>query len=234
MKNKLFKTFIFLLTACSIAVFAGCDFLEFPFSKETKPQDDGGKIETPATLPEDRPDDNGIKIGKPVPQPDDETDEDQPYIGEAASGGEPFSAANSFELKIFSDKDSYNATNEIKIWATLEYIGDEDEITIWHGLPYISFSITDGKDFNVEGLCLQLLTSTVLNKGEIYTYNYQKSGGYSASDPAAAFWESFYKQKELFLPAGEYVVSVYGAFYLSDSVIGSESGLSCRLPIKVY
>lgn len=140
---------------------------------------------------------------------------------------------NGFEMKLFSDKQTYKTTDSILIWATLEYGGDGDTVKIWHGEPYISFSITDGKDFNVDGIVLIYLTSTFLQKGIIYRFEYQKSGGFDANSPDADYWESFYSEKELRLPEGEYTISVRGEFSLTENVTDSPSNLLCELPIKV-
>lgn len=141
--------------------------------------------------------------------------------------------ANDFVLKLFADKASYTTDEAIQIWATLEYTGEKDAFTIWHGIPYISFSLTDGADFNVDGMIMTVLTSTELSRGEVYHFDYVKSGGFSADDPNAEFWEKFYQEEELRLPAGIYTVTVRGAFSLSEDVVNDDSGLSCQLQIKV-
>ena len=141
--------------------------------------------------------------------------------------------ANDFVLKLFADKENYTTNEAIQIWATLEYVGEKDSVTIWHGLPYIVFSITDGADFNVDGMVLTVLTSTELNKGEVYEFDYVKSGGFSADDPNAEFWEKFYQEEDLKLPAGTYTVTVRGAFSRSEDVVNDDRGLSCRLQIRV-
>jgi hypothetical protein len=143
------------------------------------------------------------------------------------------STGDGFEVKLFSDKEVYKSTDAIQIWATLEYIGDEDAITIWHGYPYMSFSLTDGKDFNVEGITLLVSVSTEIEKGTVYRSYYQKSGGWDADGPDASFWEDFYKEKDLILPAGDYTVTVRSDFSLTERPFDSESGLSCELKIKV-
>ncbi|MDR1185535.1 MAG: hypothetical protein LBK67_12180 [Coriobacteriales bacterium] len=138
-----------------------------------------------------------------------------------------------FEVRLFSDKEVYKSTDTIQIWATLEYNGDEDVVTIWHGYPCMGFSLTDGKDFNVDGVVLTVLTSTEIEKGNVYRFYYQKSGAWSADDPDADFWEDFYKEKDLVLPEGEYTVTVRGDFSLTEEPFDSQSGLLCELKIKV-
>jgi len=141
-------------------------------------------------------------------------------------------AQNGFEMNLYSDKSVYKAMDIINIWATLQYVSDGDEITIWHGDPYMVFSITDGKDFNMDGMVEDILTSTVLEKDKLYHFDFHKSGGWSADDPNADFWDRFYQEKDLRLPVGEYTVTLRGAFSLSMDT-WDNSGLVCELAIKV-
>lgn len=154
-------------------------------------------------------------------------------MGGSSSEISDICTANDFVLKLLADKASYTTDEAIQIRATLEYVGEKDTVTIWHGIPYISFSLTDGADFNVDGIIMTVLTSTELNKGEVYEFDYVKSGGFSADDPNAEFWEKFYREEDLRLPAGTYTVSVRGAFSLSEDVANDDSGLSCQLQIEV-
>ena len=140
-----------------------------------------------------------------------------------------------FEMNLFSDKAVYKTTDAIEIWATLEYTGNNDTIRIWHSEPYMVFSITDGKNFTIGGLRNCILTSSILEKGEIYHFDHEKSGGWDPADFDAGFWENFFNKKDLFLPAGEYTVTLQGDFYLtySDRGIETYSDLLCELNIKV-
>lgn len=149
--------------------------------------------------------------------------------GEISSTAE----ANGFVLTLYADKAGYRTDEEIHIRATLEYTGEGNSVTIWHGEPYISFSISDGKDFDSGGLQLAVLTSTRLEKGKVYEYGYTKSGGYSADDPDAAFWEEFYASDALKLPAGSYTVTVSGMFYLTEALRPEDKGPSASLQITV-
>ena len=141
---------------------------------------------------------------------------------------------NDFELNIFSDAKVYADTDIIKIWATFEYTGNENAVTIWHGDPYIMFSVTDGKDFNTDGAAFDILDKTILEKGVIYHYDYFKSGGYGANDSDADFWRNFYSEKDLLLPAGEYIITVSAGFSTDrDNIIGSRIILKSELTIEV-
>ena len=123
-----------------------------------------------------------------------------------------------FKLTLYSDKENYIQNEQINIWAELVYTGDNNTITIWHDIPYVSFTITDGKKFNTGGMFQDILTSTVLEKGKVYTFPYGKTGGFDADAPDAAFWQKFYSQKELYLLKGTYTVSATGAFSLTKNI----------------
>lgn len=138
-----------------------------------------------------------------------------------------------FELKLYSDKTTYSTSDKIKIWATLKYIGTNTHITIWHGDPYISFTISNGKDFNTGGLFHDVLSSTELEKDIIYKFDYSKNGGYSADDSKADFWKKFYSEKYLYLPEGEYTIKVGTAFSLTKDMEKSKCDLLEELKIVV-
>lgn len=141
--------------------------------------------------------------------------------------------AKLFELNLYSDKTTYKTTEKITIWATLKYIGENEKIKIWHADPYISFTITDGKDFNTGGAFDEILATTELGKGQLYRFDYSKSGGFAAEDPKAEFWKKFYAEKDLYLPEGEYTIKVSTAFSLTENIGESESSLSKELKIIV-
>lgn len=140
---------------------------------------------------------------------------------------------NGFELKLYADKATYTVDEEINLRATLEYKGDKDTVTIWHGDPYLTFSITDGKDFQTGGLVITTLTSTQLEKGKVYEFAYQKSGGFDAMASDAEFWREFYQEESLKLPPGTYTVTANGSFHLSEQMKSEEKGPSCNLQIEV-
>jgi len=137
-----------------------------------------------------------------------------------------------FELKLYTDKQTYKTTDKIKIWATLRYVGNKKQIKIWHSKPYISFSITDGKEFEIRSISDCILYSTILIKDQLYEFSYKKSGAFSKDDPKAEYWKKFFEEKDLFLPSGEYTISVSGAFSLSQDD-NSINNLKKEIKIKV-
>jgi len=44
-------------------------------------------------------------------------------------------------------------------------------------------------------------------KGEVYRFDYKKSGAWNADGSDASFWEEFYKEKNLFLPVFQFLGS---------------------------
>lgn len=146
-------------------------------------------------------------------------------------------ANNDFIMTLNSDKLTYNTTDIIRIWGTLEYVGDNDTIEIWSGCPFMLFSISGGHDIDFGGVLggatVDVLVSSVLERGRVYHFDYQKSGGWSTDDPNAEYWENFFGEEDLLLPVGEYTITLNGGFSLSERILGSESGLSTELRIVV-
>jgi len=150
-------------------------------------------------------------------------------------------ADNDFIMTLSSDKRTYKSKDKIIIWGTLEYVGDNDEVTIWHGCPFMLFSVTDGDYYNLGTGVVDILTNSVLEKGKVYHFDYQKSGGWDANAPDAEFWENFFSEKDLILPRGEYTITLRGDFSLSDSddfpfpeeLLRNKSGLECILDLVV-
>ena len=152
--------------------------------------------------------------------------------GKLVAGNSTNCNSGDFEMNLYSDKKEYNVNDKINIWGTIKYVGEQSSITIYSGEPFMVFSITNGKNFNSMGTALTILKTTTLVKDKLYHYDYVKSGGFDADAPDADFWEKFYKEKDLYLPADEYTIILKGDFSLSP---GQEqlSGLACGLKIKV-
>ena len=144
---------------------------------------------------------------------------------------------NGFVMTLNSDRHVYSTTDVINIWATLEYTGSRSGITIWHGCPFMLFSISGGGEIEfggiVDGMQIWILASSVLERGRVYHFDFQKGGSVSQEDPNREFWRNFFDERDLFLPPGEYTITVHGSFSLSDWATGSESGLVAEITIVV-
>ena len=53
-----------------------------------------------------------------------------------------------------------------------------------------------------------ILINTTLEPNDEIKLEFQKSGGWSADDPNAKFYEEFYSEENLILPKDEYTLSV--------------------------
>lgn len=145
--------------------------------------------------------------------------------------------SNNFIMTLNSDGHTHNTADAIRIWGTLEYVGEGDTVEIWHGCPFMVFSIGGGGEIDFTdvagGFVIEILTSSVLERGRVYHFNFQKSGAWSADDPNAEFWENFFAEEDLFLPVGEYVIVLRGDFGLTERTLESKSGLIAELRIVV-
>ena len=112
-----------------------------------------------------------------------------------------------FELSLYLDKGTYSTEENIFCYATLEYIGEEDSITVYSSDPLVGFGIKDDKYFDGDYAVNDILIQTSFQKGQIIRYDFTKSGGWGADHPFAKFYESYYTNPNLILPAGDYKVS---------------------------
>lgn len=141
-------------------------------------------------------------------------------------------ADENFLVKTYINKLEFKENEEITMYSTIEYIGEKDSITVWSGEPYFHYEIYDGKEYFNEGMTQDILKQTVLNKGEIYTIPFSKSGGYSEEDPKADFWKQYYSEKELKLPKGKYSFTAYTDFSLNKEQVEKVT-LKIKFEVKV-
>jgi hypothetical protein len=113
-----------------------------------------------------------------------------------------------FDIRLYVDKEKYSVDEAINCYATLEYIGDKDSITVYSSSPLVVFALEDDKYFHGDYAVNDELITTTFQKGQIVRYDYMKSGGWSADDENATFYEKFYAEKQLILPANSYKISV--------------------------
>lgn len=139
-----------------------------------------------------------------------------------------------FELTIYLDKNSYSAEETIFCYATLEYIGEEDNITVYSSDPLVGFGIKDNKYFDGGYAVNDVLIRTSFQKGQIVKYDFTKSGGWDAEDPNAEFYEKYFTDPNLVLPAGDYEVSATINCALDESdILGSKYKQTVTVLFKV-
>ena len=159
----------------------------------------------------------------------------QAGASQEATGAEPlvFEARDeNFAIKTYIDKLEFNEDEEIKMYSTIEYIGKNESIKIWSGEPYFHHLIHDGDKYINSGIVQDVLKETVLKKGEVYTIPFAKSGGFTQEDPDVKFWEKYFSEKELRLPAGDYTFTAVTDFYL-DMDLKEKVTLGTEFKVKV-
>jgi hypothetical protein len=138
-----------------------------------------------------------------------------------------------FRLTIRTDKDEYTAGEAVNCYATLEYVGGADSTTIYSSDPLVYFTVKGGQftgDFAVN----DILKTTTFKKGEPVRFDFAKSGSFSADQKDAAFWESWYADPELKLPAGEYTIAAtVDGFFDQNDYAGTAYTLTVSAQISV-
>ena len=159
-----------------------------------------------------------------------------PLLGENTAAH----ANNGFVLTLNSDRHVYSTTDAINIWAALEYTGSRRGTKIWHDCPFMIFSISGGDGIWFGGIFFgfrfHCQATSVLERGRVYHFDYQKGGIMFPEDPGIEYWNHFFDEGELLLPPGEYTITVLGNFYLSDWVDWADrdkSGLMAEITIVV-
>lgn len=139
-----------------------------------------------------------------------------------------------FDMQLHVAQTTFKAGEPIDISASLTYTGGKKSYTVWgSSSAQVVFTLTDGKNFGVDGASTSDLVPTEYKHGETVSYPFVKSGGYSSNDPDAAFWKSFYAEKELKLPPGTYLVTVSSNFALTQDVLVSRYDASVYATITV-
>ncbi len=142
-----------------------------------------------------------------------------------------------FKLTLFNAKDHYTSDENIEIEALISLIAGE-KLTVWSGDPILGFSLEGDTCFDNEqgsAITMDILMSTTFTNMEDMIVPYQKSGGFSASDPNADYYNYFFSEKDSFkLPAGNYTVTAYLSYSLDDNdVIGTSRTLKASVSFTV-
>ncbi len=142
-----------------------------------------------------------------------------------------------FKLTLFNAKDRYTSDENIEIEAMVSLIAGE-KLTVWSGDPILGFSLEGDTCFDNEqgsGMTMDILMSTVFTNVEDAIFPYNKSGGWSASDPYNAFYTDFFNDRDSFkLPAGNYTVTAYLNYSLDENdVIGTRRNLKASVSFTV-
>jgi hypothetical protein len=145
-----------------------------------------------------------------------------PIVAERMGNPKLVHKGEPFEMRLNVEKTTYKEGEPIVLSASLTYTGDEKEFTVWgSSSAKVGFTLTDGKDFDMDGASTSDLTHMKFARGETMEFPFVKSGGYGSDDPDAEFWRAFYAEKELKLPAGQYLIAAHCNFSLTQDVVDS-------------
>jgi hypothetical protein len=111
-----------------------------------------------------------------------------------------------YQLTITSPRATWGTDEPIEVEATLKYLGAEPEVTLrGSGSGLIGFSLEELTGDRIMGAAANAdCAQHTISPSEPISTPFIKSGGYSPEDPDAAFWEAFFAEPDLYLPAGEW------------------------------
>jgi len=128
-----------------------------------------------------------------------------------------------FVYRLVVGKEQYETGDNIELYAELEYIGKEDSVVIYHaGSPFYFPIYEKTRQYDITYSMITPLLSTTLNKGEPLRERYTGSGGYSEDQDSKAYIAFMKEIMGSSFPVGQYVVSGFADFYVSDEKLGSE------------
>lgn len=167
---------------------------------------------------------NNPFIGGPPPSPSP----DQLAVSESVTDG-------NFQLTISAPRATWSSDEAIDVEATLKLIGPNTEATLWgSGSGPIGFSVVEvGGDRRMDAAWQADCSPHAITADAPITVPFAKSGGYSADDPNAAFYEAFFADPELRLPAGEWQVSAVALFDAGDTCTATPIEMSVSLTLTI-
>jgi hypothetical protein len=139
-----------------------------------------------------------------------------------------------FELLVRSARQTWKAGEPIEVEATLTYTGEAETVEVTGsggGLVGFGLEQLDGP-LDVQGVTTSDCRPYEMVRGESAMSTFEKSGGWSDSDPNAAAIQAFLRDPLFRLPAGAFVVHATFTGYLGGCG-GERHGLSVELPLTV-
>lgn len=122
-----------------------------------------------------------------------------------------------FTLRLRLADDVVDAGQPIDLAATLTWEGPAADVTVWgSGGGPVSFTLKqlDG-ELEMEAVQTADCSPTVIPRGAPLVVPYRKSGGWTADDPNADFYRTFFADPVLRLPAGSWQTTVVAGGYLA-------------------
>lgn len=140
-----------------------------------------------------------------------------------------------YQLTVSSPRATWGSDEAIEIEATLKYLGTESEVTLrGSGSGLIGFSLEELTGDLILGAASTADCAThTIGPSEPITTAFIKSGGYSPEDADAAFWEAFFADPDLHLPAGEWEVIAAATFDVDGDCTATPTYMTVAITLTV-
>ena len=153
--------------------------------------------------------------------------------------GPPLSANvtnDGFKLVMTVDHDRYRAGQPIRLTTTLSYTGPTAKARLWTnsapGLVGFDVVQVDGPLLMPGGGTADCVRMS-MTSGETRAIAFSKIGGWSNDDPFAGFYDSYYRDPQLRLPAGTWQISAKSGFTIGGSDCGAGHAADLRTGLQI-
>lgn len=144
-------------------------------------------------------------------------------------------AMGDFRLDLVVEQDRYRAGQPIQANATLTYLGTDPSVTLWGsgtGILGIGARQLDGP-IDPGGASTTDCVAYELTPDEPMRAEAGKSGGFSADDPLAAFYEAYFADPLLRLPPGRWEISAWASFTAGGDDCGAGNSVALTAPVEI-
>jgi hypothetical protein len=140
-----------------------------------------------------------------------------------------------YQLTITSLWGTWGTGEPIAVWATLEYLGADEEATLWGtGSGLIGFGLNEvAGDRDMGPVSSADCVPYPISELYPITTQFSKAGGYSPDDPNAAFWEEYFAETDLYLPAGDWEIRAEATFDAGDTCTAVPTQMTASITLTV-
>jgi len=112
-----------------------------------------------------------------------------------------------FAVQMSLPRSVYHVGEAIEVATTATYVGSAPTVRAyseWDSLVVFSLEQLDGPRDMLDVVSDLMCREVDLGRDQPIDVPFLKNGGYSATDPQAAFWKQYFADRELHLPAGQW------------------------------
>jgi hypothetical protein len=142
-----------------------------------------------------------------------------------ASPSTPPASARDADFELTAGLDvpaaGFRSGDPIPFEATYRFAGPEPSLVAgsdYEDLVYFSLEQLDGPLDQAGGISRLVCHTKTISHGALVQVPFRKEGGYLPTDPNALFWDSYFADSVLRLPAGQWRIAVH----LSASIRGTD------------